>query len=190
VRLAMDLSEKIAAVAPVTAQVSKALKDKTPKLPISIMIVNGTKDPLVPFDGGHIRLFRFGRSRGEILSTVSTVEHFRRYNGCDKTPKKSKLKDKAPDDGTTADVAMGFSGNPDLRSSTNHLAFNNSATRERRYEHRQRQYRTHTRACRTSPTIPGRARLEIQPWRIVERHAHIRRSKRKLSVRCGTSGCR
>ena len=104
VRLAMDLSEKIAAVAPVTAQVSKALKDKTPKLPISIMIVNGTKDPLVPFDGGHIRLFRFGRSRGEILSTVSTVEHFRRYNGCDKTPKKSKLKDKAPDDGTTVEI--------------------------------------------------------------------------------------
>lgn len=104
VRLAMDLSEKIAAVAPVTAQIPKALKDKTPKLPISIMIVNGTKDPLVPFGGGHIRLFRSGRSRGEILSTASTVDHFRRHNGCGKTADKSKLQDKNPDDGTNVEI--------------------------------------------------------------------------------------
>ena len=104
VRLAMELSEKIAAVAPVTAQLSKPLKDRTPKLPISVMIVNGTKDPLVPFEGGHVRLFRFGRSRGEILSTAATVEHFRRHNCCDKTPKKSRLPDKDPNDGTTVEV--------------------------------------------------------------------------------------
>ncbi len=104
VRLAMDLSEKIAAVAPVTAQISEALKDSTPKLPISIMIVNGTKDPLVPFGGGHIRLFRFGRSRGAILSTASTVEHFRRHNRCRKTAEKSKLQDKDPDDGTNVEI--------------------------------------------------------------------------------------
>jgi polyhydroxybutyrate depolymerase len=104
VRLAIDLSGKIAAVAPVAAQISKALKEKTPKLPISIMIVNGTKDPLVPFEGGHIRLFKFGRSRGEILSTASTVEHFRRYNGCSITPEKSKLQDKDPDDGTNVEI--------------------------------------------------------------------------------------
>ena len=104
VRLAMDLSEKIAAVAPVTAQISMALRDKTPKLPISVMIVNGTKDPLVPFDGGHIRLFRFGRSRGEILSTASSVEHFRRHNDCGKTPDRSKLQNKDPDDGTRVEI--------------------------------------------------------------------------------------
>ena len=104
VRLAMDLSEKIAAVAPVTAQVAEVLKDKTPKLPISIMIVNGTKDPLVPFDGGHVRLFKFSRSRGKILSTASTVELFRRHNGCDKTPEKSRLLDKDPNDGANVEI--------------------------------------------------------------------------------------
>ncbi len=104
VRLSMDLTEKIAAVAPVTAQMTKALKDKTPKLPISIMIVNGTKDPLVPFGGGHIRLFRFGRSRGKILSTAATIERFRRHNGCGKTPEKHMLPDRDPDDGTTVAI--------------------------------------------------------------------------------------
>jgi len=104
VRLAMELSEKIAAAAPVAAQVSKALKDKTPKRPISILIINGTKDPLVPFNGGDLRLFGVGRSRGEVLSTAETVELFRRHNGCDPIPKKSKLEDKDPDDGATVEV--------------------------------------------------------------------------------------
>ncbi len=39
VRLAMELAEKITAVAPVAAQVSDASKNKTPQLPISIMVV-------------------------------------------------------------------------------------------------------------------------------------------------------
>ena len=104
VRLAMDLSEKIAAVAPVTAQITEVLKDKSPNLPISIMIVNGTMDPLVPFGGGHIRLFRFGRSRGKILSTASTVEHFRRHNGCGKVPERIKIQDNDPDDGANVEI--------------------------------------------------------------------------------------
>lgn len=104
IRLAMDLSEKIAAVASVTAQIPKAIKDKTPKQPISIMLGNGTKDKIVPFEGGHVRLFRFGRSRGEILSTSTTVEYFRSYNGCARTPEKIKLEDKEPDDGTNVEI--------------------------------------------------------------------------------------
>ena len=104
VRLAMDLSEKIAAVAPVTAQLSVALADRLPKLPISIMIVNGTEDPLVPFEGGHVRVVSFGRSRGEVLSTAETIERFRLHNGCDPTPELVRLPDIDPDDETTAEI--------------------------------------------------------------------------------------
>ena len=104
VRLAIDLSEKIAAVAPVAAQLSVALEGKTPQNPISIMIINGTDDPLVPFDGGHVRLFESGRSRGEILSTAVTIEHFRQYNHCDAAPQLVELPDNDPDDGTTVTI--------------------------------------------------------------------------------------
>ena len=104
IRLAMELSEKVTAIAPVTAQISVAIKDKTPQLPISIMVVNGTKDPLVPYNGGHIRLFRFGRSRGEILSTAETIDRFRRHNGCGKSPRRSKLNDLDPNDGTSVEI--------------------------------------------------------------------------------------
>lgn len=105
VRLAIDLSEKIAAVAPVTAQLPKALEDKTPNLPVSIMVVNGTEDPIVPYDGGHVRLFDSGQSRGEILSTDATIEQFRHHNGCDSSPERFKLTDNIPDDGTTIEIA-------------------------------------------------------------------------------------
>lgn len=104
VRLAMELSEKIAAVAPVAAQISEALKDKTPQLPISIMVINGTKDPLVPYNGGDLRLFGFGRSRGAVLSTAKTIELFVHHNGCGKAPMTIEIDDKDPDDGATVVV--------------------------------------------------------------------------------------
>ncbi len=99
VRLAMDLSDKIAAIAPVAAQISKELENKKPKNPISVMITNGTKDPLVPFDGGHIRIFG-GRSRGEILSTEVSINYFCKYNGCKRKPIIKKLPDNDKDDGS------------------------------------------------------------------------------------------
>ena len=104
VRLAMDLSDKITAIAPVTAQISKALKDKSPKRPISVMFVNGTRDPLVPFRGGQIRIFKYGRGRGEILSTKAWIERFHRYNGCPKSSKKDKIPDWDPDDGAIVET--------------------------------------------------------------------------------------
>jgi polyhydroxybutyrate depolymerase len=88
----------------VTAQLSVALAEQTPPLPISIMIINGTDDPIVPFDGGEVRLLEFGRSRGEILSTDETVERFRRYNDCEAAPELVKLPDSEPDDGTAVEI--------------------------------------------------------------------------------------
>lgn len=104
VRLALELTDKLAAVAPVTAQLSVALAEQTPPLPISIMIMNGTDDPIVPFDGGEVQLFEFGRGRGEILSTLDTVERFRRYNDCEAVPALVKLPDSEPDDGTAVQI--------------------------------------------------------------------------------------
>ncbi|WP_299403823.1 PHB depolymerase family esterase [Acaryochloris sp. IP29b_bin.148] len=104
VRLALDLSDKIAAIAPVTAQLPLALQHQTPKQPISAMFINGTEDPIVPYQGGHVRLFRLGRSRGEILSTTDTIEHFRLRNHCQATPKRTSLPDTDPNDGTRVEM--------------------------------------------------------------------------------------
>lgn len=106
VRLAMELSNKLAAVVPVTAQVSQAIADRQPTHPISVMFVNGTDDPLVPYEGGHVRLFRVGRSRGEVLSTELSTRLFREHNNCVTTPVEEQLEDYDPDDGTTVQVRI------------------------------------------------------------------------------------
>ncbi len=94
IRLGLDLTAKLAAIAPVTAQITMPLKERSPTRPIAVMIVNGTKDPIVPYDGGHVRLFKRGRSRGEILSTAATVERFVRANRCGPEPTVRELPDK------------------------------------------------------------------------------------------------
>lgn len=106
IRLAMELSHRIAAIAPVTAQLTRALEGQTPKLPISVMIVNGTKDPLVPYDGGTIRLGTRGRSRGDVLSTAATIEFFRRHNQCQGLLGVMDLPRSNPDDGTHATLSI------------------------------------------------------------------------------------
>jgi len=54
IRLGLDLSNKIAAIAPVTASMAKVVESKVPNFPISMLLINGTADPLVPYSGGCI----------------------------------------------------------------------------------------------------------------------------------------
>jgi len=103
-RLALELSNKIAAVAPVTAQMPKINELKRPEFPISIMIINGAADRLVPYKGGHVRPFRFGRSKGVILSTQKTIKMFSDFNKCTSPADFQLLPDKAPNDGTEVEI--------------------------------------------------------------------------------------
>ncbi|MGB7817656.1 MAG: hypothetical protein WBL35_02825 [Ornithinibacter sp.] len=50
-RLACDLPEKIAAVAPVARTLGTDV-ECSPAVPVAVMSVHGTDDPLVPFEGG------------------------------------------------------------------------------------------------------------------------------------------
>lgn len=97
-RLALDLSDRIRAVAPVTMSLPAVLKGKTPKRPISVLMVNGTDDPLVPFRGGQIRVL--GRDRGEVLPTDDTLEWWAKQNGCTTSATPRTLPDADPKDKT------------------------------------------------------------------------------------------
>ena len=63
------------------------------------MTINGTEDPLVPYEGGAVRVF--GRDRGQIWSTDRTVQFWARINGCGGAPRPAALPDRDPADGTT-----------------------------------------------------------------------------------------
>ncbi|MEZ4221056.1 MAG: PHB depolymerase family esterase [Polyangiaceae bacterium] len=96
--LAIALTNKLRAVAPVTMGLPSIHRSKTPQRPIAILIMNGTADPLVPYMGGQIRVL--GRERGEVLSTDDTVEWWAKANGCTTSGPRRTLPDTDLTDGT------------------------------------------------------------------------------------------
>ncbi len=82
-RLACELSDKLAAVVSVSAAMPEKIKDKCrPANRISVMFINGTEDPLVPYDGGSVKVGK--KERGEITSTEESVALWVNRNGCQK----------------------------------------------------------------------------------------------------------
>jgi polyhydroxybutyrate depolymerase len=107
-RLGLELSDELAAIAPVTANLQKVHVGKVPSHPVGLMVLNGTKDPLVPYDGGHVRVF--GVSRGAILSTDETIRRWIAFTGAEKEPKVEALPDRDSEDGTRATVSRWAAG--------------------------------------------------------------------------------
>jgi polyhydroxybutyrate depolymerase len=97
-RLALSLSARIRAAAPVTMSLPAAQRAIVPGRVVSLLMVNGTEDPLVPFAGGQIRVL--GKDRGEVLSTDDTLELWAKHAGCSGRAPDVHLGDLDPEDGT------------------------------------------------------------------------------------------
>jgi polyhydroxybutyrate depolymerase len=76
-RLACELSDRIAAIAPVEGAQNLQCK---PSDPVSVIIFHGTADHLVPFEGG-VTPFQVGPKRTD-TSVVDTVAFWLKENGC------------------------------------------------------------------------------------------------------------
>lgn len=98
-RLACELSQKIAAIAPVASNIPVSMASKwKPSRPMPVLIINGTEDPLERWDGGEIRLGT--KTYGVVLSVTDTVKFWTERNECKAQPITSHLPDKDPSDGT------------------------------------------------------------------------------------------
>jgi len=100
-RLACDVADRFAAVALVAASISDVTaKACRPSGPVSVAILEGTEDPLVPYRGGAM-----GRNadRGQVLSHEQAIRLFRDLARCTATVKREHAPDQAGD-GTTVDV--------------------------------------------------------------------------------------
>ncbi len=101
-RLLCDRADIFRGGAILTASLSKDYLPKCmPEKPVAVMVMNGTDDPLVPYDGGQIKVFR--KTRGEIVSTDKIVEFWKDKNGCEIKENTMQLPDTV-DDGTTVSV--------------------------------------------------------------------------------------
>ena len=96
-RMACEASDVFAAAGAVIASLPADLSCE-PSEPISILLMNGTEDPLVPFEGGQVHFFR--RELGEVISTPDTVAFWVAANGCDPRARTEQLPDLDPRDGT------------------------------------------------------------------------------------------
>jgi polyhydroxybutyrate depolymerase len=84
-RLACDMPEELAAVGVVCAGLNPFLaRNAAPETKISILIMNGTDDPLVPYGGGFVKIGK--KTRGEVLSTGDTLKYWLAIDGCMSKP--------------------------------------------------------------------------------------------------------
>ncbi|MDR3639387.1 MAG: PHB depolymerase family esterase [Isosphaeraceae bacterium] len=93
-RLAAELSERIAAIAPVAG--TMAIDDCHPHRPVSVLHFHGKKDGLVLFGGPDERVPK----NLKFLSVENTVRAWAHADGCPQTPVTVPVPDQA-DDGTT-----------------------------------------------------------------------------------------
>lgn len=98
-RLACDSSDKVAAIGVIAVSMSEDLAAMCkPTKPISVLLMPGTDDPLVPYQGGEIGFAN--RKRGIALSVPATAKFWVTHNNCALSPTVSREPDKDPRDGT------------------------------------------------------------------------------------------
>lgn len=83
-RLGCEMSDRIAAIASVAGEMApKMAAQCKPTDPVAVIDFHGTKDRIVPFDGGETG------GGGDLLSAPATVEVWRKLNGCNETSKET-----------------------------------------------------------------------------------------------------
>lgn len=102
-RLANDASDLVTAIAPVAGGIPEKMAEKfRPKNPISILIIQGDADPLVPIGGGQIVVF--SQNRGKVLPAKDALAKYLELNGNQGEPEISHLEGK-PGDDTSVEIS-------------------------------------------------------------------------------------
>jgi polyhydroxybutyrate depolymerase len=98
-RLAIEVPNLFAAIAPVAGALPL---DQIPlhnsSIPVSVCVISGTHDNLVPWKGGMVGTKR--NPRGEVISIPGTIQYWVGHNMCNCTPENSILPDIDPRDRT------------------------------------------------------------------------------------------
>lgn len=100
-RLAQESGGRFRAMAAVVAAMPEHNKCRAPEYPVSILIMNGVDDPILPYEGGAVgRRKSDKRDRGSVLSTEQTVAYWVKRNGISDEPVVIDLPDVDTSDGS------------------------------------------------------------------------------------------
>jgi polyhydroxybutyrate depolymerase len=107
-RLAMEAPEAIAAVTAVAASLPTPDASSCPQhgRTSRVILVNGTDDPVSPYQGGVVRLFGLASSRGTVLSAKASARTLAERNGIKVAPVAARLPTGRPDDPTSVETLV------------------------------------------------------------------------------------
>lgn len=110
-RLALERADKFAGIAAISTNLPAADNMECVPHPkaMPVLIMNGTADPVSPYNGGTNRR---GTANGRTLSTDETVQYFARINGLDGPPERSVLPHKGEDKTSVERVVWSAPGKP------------------------------------------------------------------------------
>jgi len=79
-RLATELGQKLAAVAAVSSSMAAKSQCAAPKIPLSLLVISGDADPLVPYQGGEVRFYS-QKTRGTVSGIEDAAAFYRKLDG-------------------------------------------------------------------------------------------------------------
>ena len=95
-RLAAELPDMIQAIAFIVASKPVNSECAEPTIPTPVLVMNGTDDPVMPYNGGQI-----ASNRGEVYSTAETVEYWKNRHQADAAPIVVEIPNSDSDDNST-----------------------------------------------------------------------------------------
>lgn len=100
-RLGIEIGNKLTAIAAIIANMPEKLSGQKVSVAPSILIMNGTDDPMMPWNGGNVRVL--GKEYGTVLSTDQTARFWVSAAGLPQQATTEYLDDVA-NDGCTVEV--------------------------------------------------------------------------------------
>lgn len=102
IRLALEAPDFVTAVAPIVASLPSGdnLDCEPTGEPVAVVLVNGSEDPMNPFEGGTVALYGLLGNRGTVHSTQASIEYFAANAGHEGEAEIEPLPDLRQDDGS------------------------------------------------------------------------------------------
>jgi polyhydroxybutyrate depolymerase len=104
-RLALEAPDLVRAVAPVAASMptSDNMGCAPSGEPVAVMIVNGTDDPMNPYEGGKVAFYGVWGDRGNVHSSLESARYWAELAGHEDPPTAETLPDRSPSDGSVVE---------------------------------------------------------------------------------------
>jgi polyhydroxybutyrate depolymerase len=105
IKLAQELPEKITAFAAIVSSNAVNSECSNSNIPVSALFMNGTNDPLLPYNGGQMT-----GNRGEVFATENTIDYWVNRNGTNLTPSISVFPNINTNDNSTVEKTVYSNG--------------------------------------------------------------------------------